>query len=105
MLPLNVTVKWSKIRGSKSAVLSKVQYKTLESDTELDRQYLSTMSQIKAVALKEIHLQRTHRFYDVVDEVTKKMDLADITITYNSDLYNEYSFSIDDIMSNNASSG
>lgn len=99
MLPLNITIKWGKIRGSNTAnILSKVTYKTIESLTDLDKQYLSTMAQIKAVALKEIHLQHTHRFSDIVDDVTRNINSEDIIITYNSDLYNEFSFSIDDVM-------
>lgn len=87
-LPLNITAKIGTIRGGGGQkLLSKVNY------TEYLNSLSALSSQIKAVVLDEYQRGNSVQFVDSI-KGSDFFDKADISITYNEDLLDEFSYSL-----------
>lgn len=87
-LPLNITAKIGTIRGGGGQkLLSKVNY------TEYLNSLSALSSQIKAVVLDEYQRGNSIQFVDSI-KGSDFFDKADISITYNEDLLDEFSYSL-----------
>ena len=89
-LPINITAKIAKIRGSKK-VLSRVQLHSLHF---ADTQHRYPVSMVKSVLLQEYHRGTPIRFCNEIPNVAVLED-EDIQITYNESILDEFSFSLD----------
>lgn len=94
MLPLRVTAKVAKIRsGSGKSVLAKSEIR-LPYYTYLDRATLKTGAQIKWTVLEEYSRGDVLQYTSILTQ--DFFDSPDITITYNSDLISEFSYSLNE---------
>lgn len=97
MLPLRVTAKVAKIRsGSGKPVISKSDIK-LPYYPYLDRATLKTRAQIKWTALEEYSRGDVIQYTSLFTQ--DFFNTSDITITYNSDMLSEFSYTLNEVPS------
>lgn len=77
-------------------VRSNVKYRTLSFTGQYNKEFLYPTSAVKAVLLREFNRNVFQRFYDELNDVSVIERDDDITITYNSDMFEDFSFNLDE---------
>ncbi|MDE6235365.1 MAG: T9SS type A sorting domain-containing protein [Muribaculaceae bacterium] len=77
-------------------VPSKVKYRTLSFSRQNNNQFLYPTSAVKAILIREFNRNVVQRFHDELNDVSVIERDDDITITYNSDMFEDFSFSLDE---------
>jgi len=92
-LPINISAKIGSIRGADN-ILSRVTFETLDYNGQHTSNKASPSSMIKGVLLQEYHTGFQTQFYDEIEDVSIFND-ADMTIAYNSNMIDQFDFSLD----------
>ncbi len=92
-LPIKITAKIDNISGSGN-ILSRVIFNTYNYEGDRVDDYASPLPTVKSVLLQEYHTTQRHRFYDEIED-TSILDGNDMTIIYNENLIDQFSFSLD----------
>ncbi len=91
-LPIKIKVGIESVRGG---VLSKVSISSFNFNQEPSQLYLAPLSMIKSALLQESHARRHYRFINEIQDVSFLEEKIDMTITYNKNLLNQISYSLD----------
>lgn len=92
-LPINIVAKVKTIRGSKK-VLSRVTYPTHNFNGNFVSSFATPYTMLKRVVFIEHHRSFKERFNDQITD-TKIFNDDDITIEFNKDMLDEFSYSLD----------
>ncbi|MDE6271960.1 MAG: T9SS type A sorting domain-containing protein [Muribaculaceae bacterium] len=92
-LPISIHISCNELPDN---VPSKVGFRTLSFNQSCNADYLYPISAVKSVLLREYNRKAFQRFHQELPDVTILQREDDITITYNSRMFEDFSFSLDE---------